>query len=390
MTFPDVELAAENMMSISNGTPTDQLKEIASTLAIFPENEVAVDDRALARALAELIGHPIRIESDCQPIKWFRSSQDEILASRGDIGTREEISSFRRAVALRLAGQKISTASEEKDLLVKHAIDAIDEIDKAINLVSMRLREWYTLYHPTLSLLIADHEIFARTVSSHVNKTELTKDGLLEAGVPESTTKAILEGLDDDIGASLSESDLEVIQLIAAEVVRQYNLRKDLEEYVTSLMEKVAPNVTALVGPIVGARLISRAGSLGELAAKPSSTIQVFGAEKALFRSIKTGTDPPKHGIIYQVPDIRSAPYWQRGKIARSLAGKLAIASRIDAYSKRDAGESLRRDFEKRVEEIRRQNPEAPPPKPSKKPKHHPERKQKQRKGTRKKTRGRK
>jgi nucleolar protein 56 len=221
MAFPDVELAIENMKSISNGNPTDQLREIASTLSSFPENEVAVDDRSLARALTELIDQPIRMESDCQAIKWFRSSQDEILVSRGDIGTLEEISSFRRAVALRLAGQKISTASEEKDLLVKHAIDAVDEIDKGTNLVSMRLREWYMLYNPTMSLLIADHELFAKTVSSHVSKAELTKDGLLEVGLSESTTKAILDGLKDDIGAGLSESDLEVIQLIAAGIVRQ-------------------------------------------------------------------------------------------------------------------------------------------------------------------------
>jgi nucleolar protein 56 len=106
---------------------------------------------------------------------------------------------------------------------------------------------------------------------------------------------------------------------------------------------------------------------LKDLARKPSSTVQVFGAEKALFRSLKTGADPPKHGIIYQVPEVHTAPYWQRGKIARALAGKISIAARIDAYSKRDAGESLRQKFLERTEEIKRQNPEAPPPKPPKK-----------------------
>ncbi len=106
-----------------------------------------------------------------------------------------------------------------------------------------------------------------------------------------------------------------------------------------------------------------------ELARKPSSTIQVFGAEKALFRSLKTGADPPKHGIIYRIPEVNTAPFWQRGKIARSLAGKLSIAARIDAYSDRDVGDSLREQFLTRVEEIRRQNPEAPPPKPKPEPK---------------------
>ncbi|MHA1962032.1 MAG: C/D box methylation guide ribonucleoprotein complex aNOP56 subunit [Candidatus Thorarchaeota archaeon] len=390
LTFPNIEHTVESLTLLDNGDPNEQLKEITPILVSLSEDEVVVDSKTLARALSEQIELPIRVESDCQITKWFRGSQDEILTSRGNVGTKEEISLFRRAVALQLAGQKISTASEEKDLLVKHAIDAIDEIDKAINLVSMRLREWYTLYHPTLSLLIDDHEIFAKTVSSHAGKAELSKDVLLESGVIESTAKAILDSLEDDIGADLSESDLEVIQLIAAEIVRQYEMRRSLEGYLTSLMEEVAPNVTALVGSVVGARLISMAGSLGDLAMKPSSTIQVYGAEKALFRSIKTGTDPPKHGIIFQVPDIRTAPYWQRGKIARALAGKVAIASRIDAYSKRDVGEKLKSDFEKRVEEIRRQNPEAPPPKPPKKPKHSPDRKQRQRKGARKRPRSRK
>jgi nucleolar protein 56 len=132
-------------------------------------------------------------------------------------------------------------------------------------------------------------------------------------------------------------------------------------------MESVAPNITTLVGPLVGARLISLAGSLMDLAHKPSSTVQIYGAEKALFRSLKTGADPPKHGIIYQVPEIHSAPYWQRGKIARALAGKISIAARVDAYSKRNIGTELKKKFLQRVSEIQKQNVEEPPPKPAKK-----------------------
>jgi nucleolar protein 56 len=132
-------------------------------------------------------------------------------------------------------------------------------------------------------------------------------------------------------------------------------------------MDSVAPNITALVGPLVGARLISLAGSLKELAQKPSSTVQIYGAEKALFRSLKTGSDPPKHGIIYQVPEVHGAPYWQRGKIARALAGKISIAARVDAYSKRNIGADLKKKFLQRVSEIRKQNVEEPPPKPAKK-----------------------
>ena len=131
--------------------------------------------------------------------------------------------------------------------------------------------------------------------------------------------------------------------------------------------------MTALAGPIISARLISLAGSLKELARKPSSTIQVFGAERALFRSLKTGAAPPKHGIIYRVSEINTAPYWVRGKIARALAGKLSIAARIDAYSDSgpETGEKLRESFLARVEEIKKQHPE-PPKEPKTPPKSAP------------------
>ena len=176
----------------------------------------------------------------------------------------------------------------------------------------------------------------------------------------------MLSAIPGDIGGDLREPDLAIIRNLASAIDTLYNSRKNLEDYVTEVMGTVAPNVTALVGPLIGARLISLAGSLKELSRKPSSTVQVFGAEKALFRSLKTGTDPPKHGIIYRVPEVHNATYWQRGKVARALAGKLSIAARIDAYSDRNDGQMLREDFLARVEEIKKQNPEPPPAKPPK------------------------
>jgi nucleolar protein 56 len=175
-----------------------------------------------------------------------------------------------------------------------------------------------------------------------------------------------MKAIPGDIGAELRDVDLGIIKTLATSIDNLYKTRKELEDYVATVMEEVAPNVSSLVGPLVGARLISLAGSLKELARKPSSTVQVFGAEKALFRSLKTGADPPKHGIIYRVSEVHSAAYWQRGKIARALAGKLSIAARIDAYSDKNVGSTLRDDFLERVEEIKKQNPEAPPPKPPK------------------------
>jgi nucleolar protein 56 len=125
-------------------------------------------------------------------------------------------------------------------------------------------------------------------------------------------------------------------------------------------MESLAPNVTSLTGAIIGARLIALTGGLSRLSRVSSSTIQLLGAEKALFRHLRDGELPPKHGIIFQHPLLHNAPYWQRGKIARALAGKIAIAAKLDHNSDKLMGEELLNDLRRRIEEIRKKYPEAP------------------------------
>jgi nucleolar protein 56 len=358
--YPDSDIAASNLMAVNNEEITDFLKSVMSSVQ---GEDVVVEDPMFARALSHIEDFKIRVEAGAAP-RWFRDGQDDFLINEGIVSSTADISSFRRDVSIRLAKSKISAASEEQDILVKNAIDAVDEIDKSINLLVMRLREWYSLHHPSLSRLVEDQEQFTRILNTSTGKSSITKDHIESAGVSPTIAEQIMNAITGDIGAKFSETDLKAIGGLAKTVDDLYKMRAELEEYVNSMMSTVAPNVSALAGPLIGARLISLAGSLKDLARKPSSTVQVFGAEKALFRSLKTGTDPPKHGIIYRVAEVNSAPYWQRGKIARSLAGKLSIAARIDAYSDRNVGEKLREEFLSRVEEIKRQNPEAPPPKP--------------------------
>jgi len=365
VVYPDVGLAVANLLAIDNGEVTKDIDAIAAEIAKIGEKEVVVEEQMLARALSKLTDLSVRVSSN--PVtKWFRQNQDEYLTKLGIIKSPEEISLFRRDVALRLSKSKVSAASGEKDLLVKNAIDAIDEVDKSINILVMRLREWYSVHHPTLSNLVEDQDQYARILRETNGKESMSRDLLVSAGVPEDTIELVMKAIPGDIGAELREVDLGIIKTLAISIDDLYKTRKELEDYVSTVMDEIAPNVTSLVGPLIGARLISLAGSLKDLARKPSSTVQVFGAEKALFRSLKTGADPPKHGIIYRVSEVHTAAYWQRGKIARALAGKLSIAARIDAYSDRSVGTSLRDDFLARVEEIKKQNPNPPPPKPPK------------------------
>ncbi len=380
--YPDPDLAASNLMAVTDETVTDTIK---GSLKGLEGKEIIVEDAMFARTISKINNLNVRIEEGTA-LRWFRDGQDDYLIKSGITPTSEDISSFRREVALILAKRKVSAASEEKDLLIKNAIDAVDEIDKSINVLIMRLREWYSLHHPSLNRLVEDQEAFAKILDACAGKTNINKDCLQSRGIPDTVADQVIKALTGDIGAELLDADLAIITSLAKSVNGLVQMRTELEAYISTMMGTVAPNIGALAGPMIGARLISLAGSLKELARKPSSTIQVFGAEKALFRSLKTGADPPKHGIIYRVPEVNNAPYWQRGKIARSLAGKLSIAARIDAYSEKDVGANLRNQFISRVEEIRKQNPEAPPPKP---PKLKPEpKKKRESKGRSKKRRG--
>lgn len=363
--YPDVDEAVTNLLAISESKSVPMIEAVISEIRKSGEKEVILEDQMLARALSKSEDFTVKIESS-KITKWFRENQTQYLMELGIIKSADEISSYRHDIALRLSKSKVSAASEEKDLLVKNAIDAIDEVDKSINVLVMRLREWYSIHHPSLSTIVQDQDQFARILREVSGKDKMTSKSLEKAGVPSDIIEQVLSAIPGDIGGDLREPDLAIIRNLASAIDTLYNSRKNLEDYVTEVMGTVAPNVTALVGPLIGARLISLAGSLKELSRKPSSTVQVFGAEKALFRSLKTGTDPPKHGIIYRVPEVHNATYWQRGKVARALAGKLSIAARIDAYSDRNDGQMLREDFLARVEEIKKQNPEPPPAKPPK------------------------
>ncbi|MFW9802062.1 MAG: C/D box methylation guide ribonucleoprotein complex aNOP56 subunit [Candidatus Thorarchaeota archaeon] len=367
IVYPDVERMASEFAVLGKGQSTELLEDMAKEFANLGIDAVVVENGMMSRALSGLTQIPISVNETSAMFKTFRDAQDSYLLKADLVKEKEDLASFRREMAIHIARATITAASEEKDLLVKHAIDAISEVDRSINILAMRLREWYSLHHPSLNDLVEDHEVFANVVSICGGRSSIDSECLSEAGCSGSQIESIMDAVPRDLGAPFEANDLSIAQSLATTVQTLYAKRREIEEYVGQMMDSVAPNITALVGPMVGARLISLAGSLKELAKKPSSTVQIYGAEKALFRSLKTGSDPPKHGIIYQVPEVHSAPYWQRGKIARALAGKIAIAARIDAYSKRNIGTDLKKKFLDRVGEIQRQNIEEPPPKPPKK-----------------------
>jgi len=275
---------------------------------------------------------------------------------------------------------RVKGAVEKRDLIIAQAIQTLDDLDKTINLFMSRIREWYGIHFPELDRLLEKHETYARLVVELGSRDRFSVEELEKAEIPKSKSEQIAKVAEASMGADLAETDLTQIQALCKDVLSLYKLRQNLESYLDTTMEEVAPNIKTMVGSLLGARLIAIAGGLSNLAKRPASTIQVLGAEKALFRSLKTGTRPPKHGIIFQHTLLHEAKRWQRGKIARALAGKLAIAARIDAFGGRYAGEDLKADLEKRIEEIREKYAE-PPPIPDKKPKHEKKWRKKRRAG---------
>jgi nucleolar protein 56 len=206
---------------------------------------------------------------------------------------------------------------------------------------------------------VAHAEIISRAGS----RDKITKEVLESAGFQDRKLEILLDAAGRSKGGDMTPENLAIVKKLADQVILQSDIRRVLSDHIEAAMEAVAPNVKELLTAAVGARLIAKAGSLARLATLPASTIQVLGAEKALFRALKTGARPPKHGILFQHPLIHSAPKWQRGKIARAIASKVAIAARIDYYRHEGKDAAIAEKLNTRLEEIREKYKEPVPEK---------------------------
>lgn len=304
--------------------------EIAQKLKV---TELTAEEKALAKRLS---GQEIIFERDAPNIagEILRSELDRVLAEAGI--TRAEYQELLREVSFALARLGLREFAEEKDRLAIQATAALEDVDESANLLAERLREWYSLHFPELSTLVDEHRKYAQLA-------QMARDKIAGSEAIEKAARA-------SIGAKFAENDAAAVAGFAKRLQELYELRDELENYISSLMGEIAPNLSALAGPLLGAKLIALAGSLENLARMPASRIQILGAAKALFRSKRT----PKHGAIFQHPMIKSAPWWHRGKIARSFAAKIAIAARVDAGSKQNVAEELKQGLERRVEALKK------------------------------------
>lgn len=298
-------------------------------------------------------------------IRILLLKKESILEKAKFVSNKRQAQQVLRAFAIDLSSSKIKESSEQLDLHVVQAIGALDELDKIINTIGTRMREWYGLHFPELDNLIQSLYLYASIVREAGFRGSITKELLERLGLDEKRTQIILQAAEKSRGGDITSENLAIIKQLAYQVILQTELRRIIADHIESTMELIAPNTKELLSPLVGARMIAKAGSLERFARLSSSTVQVLGAEKALFRSLKTGTSTPKHGILFQHPLIHSAPRWQRGKIARSVASKASIAARIDLYRTGEKDFSLSDKLKLRINEIHQKYSQPPPERPS-------------------------
>jgi nucleolar protein 56 len=356
--------AAKSIMKIESG----KISEIASLLTTLQDagyDAFVFENAGIANDAQRKLGVIVEVAKTSE-IEALRGRMEQVAVETGFAKDAEELAAWNRNVSMELAKLRVKGAAEKRDLVIAQAIQTLDDLDRTVNLFMGRLREWYGIHFPELDRLIEKHETYARLVMNLGYRDNFSFGALEKEGIPKERAEVTAKAAETSMGADVAEQDLAEIQALSRNVLELYELRKNMENYVDKTMEEVAPNTRAVAGALLGARLIAIAGSLQNLAMRPASTIQVLGAEKALFRSLKTGARPPKHGLIFQHALLHDAKRWQRGKIARAIAGKLAIAARADAFGGKYVGDALKADVDKRIEEIRKKYKEPPPPKEKK------------------------
>ena len=356
MPFKTSEQALENTKMVNDCQISDELKSFIKEY--FPKssdsNRLGSVDKNFSQKISETLG--IKTVVGDFLVEISRAIRvhihkflgvDDTTVTKSELGLGHSYSRF-----------KCMFDVNRQDKPVIQSIALIDLLDKDINSFCMRIKEWFSWHFPELGKIITDNYVYIRIVNlieqrkNLIENQEELKPKLDEITLDPEISKAIIDSALISMGSEISEADLINIKYFSDRVENLIKYREKLNNYLKNKTNKLAPNTSALVGEIVTARLISHSGSLSTLAKYPASTIQILGAEKALFRALKTRSATPKYGLLYHSSFIGKAKMKNKGKISRYLANKLAMCSRIDCFSGEvtdDYGNELRTQIDERL-----------------------------------------
>ncbi|KRZ35380.1 Nucleolar protein 58, partial [Trichinella pseudospiralis] len=325
--FSDINESLQSTMDIVENKCSKTLKKVIKKF-VLPEmqEKLAVADAKLGSLIQEKFPG-ISCLSNSKITELFRGVRSNLNSLLVDI-PRRELENMAVALAHNMSRHKLKFTAEKIDMMIVQAIGLHDDLDRELNNYAMRCREWYGWHFPELGKCITDHLLYAQTVQ-RIGFRECASMTNLSDLLSEDLQKKVKDMSLHSLGTEISTSDLKSIKLLCEQV----KYRTELGNYLKARMFSLAPNLASLTGEIIGARLIARAGSLLSLSKMSASTIQIIGAEKALFRAIKAKRDTPKYGLIYHAQIISSVPQKLKGKVARMLANKATLAVRYDALS---------------------------------------------------------
>lgn len=253
---------------------------------------------------------------------------------------KKVIEKTRMQIKERLAG---------KEVHIIKAVNTLEDLDLVFNMLFEDVRDWYSLHFPELFRLVKEPEKSLTLIANLTLREKFVKEEVIKYYANEEVAAELEKKAKESAGADLNAEQVEVIKQLAKKALELRKYRNALAGFIEKEMQSKLPNLTKIAGPLLGARLLREAKSLRKLAFMPSSTIQVIGAEKALFKHLRKGTKPPKHGIIFQHPLLRKVKRENRGKMARALANKISLAIKEDYFGKKDVSDKAVKELEEKA-----------------------------------------
>lgn len=327
--FADTTEALSAATAAVEGKVSKSLKKTLKKLVSEDvQNQLLVADAKLGSAIKDKLSLQCVSNTAVQELMRCIRSQSESLLSGLP---KKEMTAMALGLAHSLSRYKLKFSPDKIDTMIVQAQCLLDDLDKELNNYIMRAREWYGWHFPELGKILTDNIAFIKTIKLVGTRDNMAVTDLSDI-LPEELEEKVKEAAEISMGTEISEEDIINIQNLCDEILSINEYRTHLYDYLKTRMMAMAPNLTVLVGETIGARLIAHAGSLVNLAKHPASTVQILGAEKALFRALKTKKDTPKYGLIFHASLIGSASAKNKGKISRSLAAKASLATRVDAF----------------------------------------------------------
>ncbi|XP_059475589.1 nucleolar protein 58 [Neocloeon triangulifer] len=326
--FLDTTDALAATTAAVEGKLSKHLKKLLKKLVVQDAQEqLLVADAKLGGVIKEKFEINCMTNNSVQELmRCIRSQIDGLL---GDF-PQKEMTAMALGLAHSLSRYKLKFSPDKVDTMIVQAISLLDDLDKELNNYVMRCREWYGWHFPELGKIVTDNTAFVKIVKQVGTREKMLESDMSEI-IPEDIEAKVKEAAEISMGTEISDEDIDNIQMLCDQVLEITSYRATLYDYLKARMMAIAPNLTVLVGELVGARLIAHAGSLLNLAKYPASTVQILGAEKALFRALKTKRDTPKYGLIYHAQMVGQTSTKNKGKISRMLAAKASLAIRVDA-----------------------------------------------------------